>query len=270
VLSCLRATPADDLVLAFAALGLFDLQLLEGGRVLPRPILQLLRHAPDPVPLLIGGDRHERSVFGDFAGFVLGEEPYRRSNWVLDTNDLLGPELGPEVRRRYPAGAYGSPLWSAIDAFTDAGHVCPTRQIGLAATGPVWRFVYGHTFRNDDFLRRFRAGHIYEDLLLWPGADLVFSPNGPYVPTEREARFARGLVTYWTNFARTGDPNDGTLAFWPRFRATDERSLILDHPLRRTSGYHRSNCEFLDGRALFPELSEAEARVREAGDPAGR
>ena len=36
------------------------------------------------------------------------------------------------------------------------------------------------------------------------------------------------MTDYWVNFARTGNPNGGSLSPWPRYDTERERTLILD------------------------------------------
>jgi para-nitrobenzyl esterase len=35
------------------------------------------------------------------------------------------------------------------------------------------------------------------------------------------------MMRYWTNFAKTSDPNRGLLPEWPRFREGDEETLVF-------------------------------------------
>ena len=255
-LACLRSAPAEDLVAALAELGYFYDPWV-GGRVLPDQVLNLLQEDPSPVPLLLGGDAEEAaSQF--FPDLVLGEIPdaaqYRRDR----TDELVGPDQGRVVRRRYPLRNYESATWALVDTFTDAVYQCPERQMGLSSNGPVWRYLYDHTFRNDDELAEFRAGHIFEDFLLWG--------DRGYVPTGAEDRFADQLAGYWTNFAKRGDPNGAGLPTWPTYRPGRERVLVLDAPLRHTvDRYHTENCEFWEGQGLFPEAATPEARSSTPG-----
>jgi para-nitrobenzyl esterase len=47
----------------------------------------------------------------------------------------------------------------------------------------------------------------------------------PGLPSEQEATISREMRTYWTNFAKTGNPNGGGLPVWPRFDPKTRRYI---------------------------------------------
>ncbi|MBX9616928.1 MAG: carboxylesterase family protein [Caulobacteraceae bacterium] len=46
--------------------------------------------------------------------------------------------------------------------------------------------------------------------------------------TESDSVLARLMTSYWTNFARTGDPNGDGLPHWPAFDRSSQRVLVFD------------------------------------------
>jgi hypothetical protein len=72
-----------------------------------------------------------------------------------------------------------------------------------------------------------------------------------YELSAAEEALAANMASYWTNFAKTGDPNGPALPEWPQYQAGDERSLVLDQPLGEVDSYQRQQCEFWN---TVPEL----------------
>ena len=240
--ACLRALPADTLVLAA---GPGDTGVPVGGPVLPRPPLDAV-NAEGSVPLLIGFDREEDSVFAPFPF----PDPYRQADWVKDTNAIVGPSYGSRARSLYPPSSYDSLFWSMITLRTDAVRGCPTRRLANAAAqrgAPVWRWLYTHTYE-DPFFAQFRASHVLEEPLLW-GAD-VLGFGVDFSPAEQE--LSHRMTDYWTNFAKAADPNGAGLPFWPRYDTPAEKTLTLDEPIRVITSYHDQQCAFLEPVQPFP------------------
>jgi para-nitrobenzyl esterase len=52
------------------------------------------------------------------------------------------------------------------------------------------------------------------------------------------------VMRYWTNFARTGDPNGAGLPRWPAFNATGE-VMHLDHPITANRDERAAECAFI-------------------------
>jgi para-nitrobenzyl esterase len=75
------------------------------------------------------------------------------------------------------------------------------------------------------------------------GALALSLPNVPWEPIDRTLSDA--ITTYWTNFARTGDPNGSGLPAWPKY-ADGGRVLHLDEKIQALPDAHRARYEALD------------------------
>lgn len=238
--ACLRAKSTDALVLAS---GEGDVAPWVGGTVLPASPLQLIAAQASPVPMLLGSNREEAAfwLFENVAGGV----PYGTDGWIRDTNAITGPSNGPTVRAMYPPEAYGSRLWASVAAFTDGIYTCSMRRLALTSRGVVYRYLYTHVTQNDPIAAALRASHFLDEPFLWHDGSLL----GGYTFTAAEETLSARMVGYWTNFAKSGDPNGPGLPTWPRYTSTTERITVLDEPGAQLSAYHTAECAYFDAHA---------------------
>ena len=237
VAACLRALPTDTLV---AALGFIDVAPWVGGAVLPASPLELIAAQPRRVPMLLGSNREEAVGFLP----VLDQDNYRYADWVRDAGALVGPTRGAELGKLYPVKSYDSAFWSATAMFSDAIYTCPMRRLALTAPGPVYRYLFTHRYDNSPYLALGRAAHFFDEPLLWHDAGLFAGLDYTFSP--REEALSSLMTDYWTNFAKTGNPNGAGLPQWQTYTAATERITVLDDPPASTAFYHRDECRFLD------------------------
>jgi para-nitrobenzyl esterase len=57
-------------------------------------------------------------------------------------------------------------------------------------------------------------------------AGAVFGP--PTAPRPEDRKMSELMSSYWTNFAKTGDPNGPGLPSWPAFTTSDQRVMMFD------------------------------------------
>ena len=246
VAGCLRTHPAEDLVLA---LGFIDVKPRIGGEILSASPRDLIAAHDATVPLLVGSNREEATFQFEepFTGAAFGQNAYADT-----TKSIVAPDAGPIVRSLYPIHAYDNALWASIALWTDGIYTCPIRALASTSSGPVWRYLYTHVYDNNVFLAGLRASHFIDDPIMWHdpallegfgAADYAFSPA--------EDRLSAVMTGYWTNFAKTGDPNGPGLAEWPRFTDANHQTLVLDDPIDVLDGWRDLECDFFDSVPLF-------------------
>lgn len=101
-----------------------------------------------------------------------------------------------------------------------------TARTFVAKRVPVYMFQFGYVPAPMRERMRYGAGH---------GSDISFAFNtlnarwgAPGEPTPEEKELARILNTYWTNFAKTGNPNGKNLPVWPEYTTQKEQILDID------------------------------------------
>ena len=236
--ACLRALRAEEIVLEA---GFMDVAPRVGGAVLPRSPLELVAERFQGIPLLVGFDREEDSIFE----WQYLADPFTYQNWVHTTSLLVGPSLATKARALYPTNQYESSKWAYITMVTDAKRGCPTRRLASAnvAHAATYRYLYTHVLENDPFYAQFKAFHGTEDALLWR--------KSFYTPTPSEQLLSHQMTGYWTNFAKTGNPNGPALASWPQYDLATEPVLLLDNQTGLSHRYHAEQCALLDTVAPF-------------------
>jgi para-nitrobenzyl esterase len=69
--------------------------------------------------------------------------------------------------------------------------------------------------------------------------------SAPWKPVD--FKIADAMSTYWTNFARTGDPNGLGLPHWPRYDSADKyQVMILGPEIHARAAEHQKRFEFFD------------------------
>lgn len=205
-----RLDSATILAAANSALKDYDWGPAVDGIVVASPVStqDLLRVTP--VDLLVGTNRDEWTMYVD-------DDRAARDAAI----DALPPAARPALR--VLADSESSVRRGHDRAVTFANMVCA----GYLMAGAVRRaggraFVY----RFD----RVRPGPGGEQLLAYHGAEIpyVFDTHDDWLATgDADRRLTEVVMSYWVNFARTGDPNADGLPAWPEYDAPDARVMTL-------------------------------------------
>jgi para-nitrobenzyl esterase len=226
----LRSLPAADLQkAAVAARGSEGPQMgpVVDGWFLPRYPALIYRDAQEAaIPIIVGNNAREQGAPASLEAFRKGiadnfgslapkaEAFYGLANGGKGNDDPLYGSAGLQFTAdtRYRCGAVAEAIWRSANGRTTYEYQFDRPIAGASATrhSAEVPFVFGN---------------------LLPGGFL----GGPFNDTDR--KISDQIQRYWTNFAKTGDPNGEGLPEWPKFvpKTRSYLEFTADGPVARQS-----------------------------------
>ncbi len=248
-LAALRAKSADEVLAAGLKTQPWFSPNVD-GYALPEDVYKVFAAGrQSKVPLLAGWNADEVR-----AGIVLGKQKPTAESFTSDARKRFG-NLADAILKAYPAATDAEALESAAALASDLfiGHATWKWLEVHSRTGgaPVYRYsfdrkipvapdakVNGVAATSRDIGAR-HAGEI----------EYVFGTLDSIRGVAWEAsdrRLSDAMMTYWSNFARTGDPNGSELSKWPRYDGGGGRVLHLDEKITDAPDSLRPRYEALD------------------------
>lgn len=217
----LRALPVEQLIEASQAKGVPSFGPVIDGKFLTEPVAETYAAGRQAhVPLLGGWNRDENA---SLAGGMTAEK------WKAFAERRFG-EHAAEFLRYFPGATDEQAQRSAIDYGSDTFIAFGTwrwieaqRKTGEA---PVYRYHLELAAPPSKYHSGWYAFH--SDDIEYVFGNLDTRPKADWRPEDR--KLSREMMDYWTNFAKTGNPNGPGLPEWPRY---DKTSKVLH--LDRTS-----------------------------------
>lgn len=232
--ACLRATSVPDVV----AHGVNFNQSTVDGTVLPETQLAaLLAGHINRVPVMQGANSHEGRFFVSPA---LTEFGYQLT--IFGIANATG-KPADQVFARYPLAAYAfNPFEAASAPYGDAAFACTAAAASelLAQSVPTYAFEF-----DDAAASPLGAMHTSELKYLF-NLNLDGPPVGPgSLPAPSQALASR-MREYWTQFARSGNPNSVGAPEWRPISARQVQTLTTPSPNGQSLGGYRARhqCAF--------------------------
>ncbi len=233
----LRAMPAEKLLEAAQKKPGAGSSPVVDGQFLVEPVPDAYAAGRQAhVPSMIGWNRDERTG-------TLSKD-MTAAKWRAYAEEHYGSKAG-EFLAAFPAGTDEQAVRSADDFTTNAfiamgGWKWAEAQ---AKTGqsPVYRYRFDRPAPPEENHPQGKYA-FHSDELEYVFGTLDARHGAVWQPQDRA--LSAQMVSYWTNFARTGDPNEKGLPPWPRF--DQERKVIhLDSPITVTPDTTRAEFEFV-------------------------
>jgi para-nitrobenzyl esterase len=158
------------------------------------------------IPYLTGTNSDEGSQIGP-----------NNSDWLIK---MLGDKLAT-VRKLYDTT---DDMEFRRQFFSDRFFAGPTRQLAADVAKHNNAFVYRFGFLN-------ARAHMRGDTGVPHGGEMVFVFGfGPFatIAPPQDTAVADLMQGYWTNFAKTGNPNGDNLPSWPRYEGATPSTLVIE------------------------------------------
>ncbi|HTE53759.1 MAG TPA: carboxylesterase/lipase family protein [Kofleriaceae bacterium] len=216
-----RLIAVQDRLIQRWGLGAFT-PVVDGVTLLARPIDVVRAGDGARVPLLIGTNRDEWTLFDVFVGH--GTTELVRTQLRARLGDATDG-----IHAAYQqARADGSAERAWVDLVGDVAFRVPVLRLAeaqAAAGAPVWMYRFDWT--TPAFDGRLGATHALELPFVWntmdkPFAQLLVGGDPRAVP------LATAMHDTWAAFLRTGEPTGAGLPDWPAYRAPARSTMILD------------------------------------------
>ncbi|CAF1467443.1 unnamed protein product [Adineta steineri] len=202
-------------------------------------ILDIVRNISFPLkPLIIG------TVTEECYNFV-----YETWNKTVSPSEYIGViivlfrEKASKVLQQYPPESSGDQRFLIVRFATHWVFSCSTRVFARKAAS--YNYVYGYPSNKDNLKKNSiqctdHACHADELPFLFESYWNNFTDTGRYI--------SQSMATYWTNFAKSQDPNDPLKVpvSWPRVTSGNETYMYIQDPLQIGTNFLKSDCDVWD------------------------
>ena len=165
---------------------------------------------------VITGTNHDEYRYFVANDFIL---PLANAQYASAFDTVFGPSLAPTVEAGYPLGTSppvnGAELQLAA-AGTDGIFACTARRATMGLAQYVT--VYAYEFNDENAPGPHFPGLNFP-LGAYHGADVeyLFNRDGMPAPlTPDQQQLSQAMISYWTHFAKKGDPNSSGQPHWAR------------------------------------------------------
>jgi para-nitrobenzyl esterase len=237
-LACLRGLPVATVL---ANQGGATTSPTVDGFVLTRSVGEAIRTGNfNHVPVVEGTTRDEWRLFVAQTE-VATHTPLTAAGYIpaIAATLRVSIPVATALAAAYPLNSFSSPSVALGAIGTDAIFACNTRTVAglLAPQVPTFQYEFNDPDAPMLFLPpvSFPTGAYHASEIQY-----VFNlttPFPPPAPSAGQVRLAQTMVSYWTRFARAGDPNSAEAPSWPRYDADQRFQSLVPGTSQPAAGF---------------------------------
>jgi para-nitrobenzyl esterase len=235
VLKELRAMSAQNLLKAGET---ETVRPIVDGYVLPEDIATTFSQGrQNAVPLIVGYNADE--------GTTLAPQAMNLKAIVFTTgvHQRYGAQAD-QMLKIYPAATDAEAIQSFYAAFRDQSFGWEMRTWARISskTGhqPAYLYYFSHRPPGPQS-ERLRAFHASE--IAYVFGTFVW----PFPWEDADKKLSDAIISYWVNFATTGNPNGGSLPKWPAYNTGDDQALEFGDQIAVRANINKAGLDFFDG-----------------------
>jgi para-nitrobenzyl esterase len=243
-----RKLSAEQIQKGLAAGGMVMFWPAADGHVLPGDQYELYQKGRfNDTPVLIGTNSDEGAMFSRRGGKALPFEEQIRSSYGPHADAIL---------KAYPHATEAEADQSSKDVF---------RETAFAWHTWVWARLQSQKGRNKAFVYYFDHRTPSSPNGANHGAEIPYvfgnlgGPGG--TPRPEDIALSNLMMSYWVNFAKSGDPNNVGLPVWPAFSEDAQNAMFFDSA---PNARRLPNLEKLRAFDAYYGWRRAEAKVKAA------
>jgi para-nitrobenzyl esterase len=241
-IACMRAKSAQEIMdkgkpPAIVGAPGYNYEPCVDGWVIPDLPLNIFEAGKQQnVPLLIG------STADEWALFQLLAKPSADSYKTYVQNTF--GDKAQQVLTMYPAGNDKEVMSSDKQVVTLMTFTCPAKAYAGAMSNVKSPAYFYQFTRVPPGAKAFGAFHAMDISYVFGNFRPIYPPLKPEVYfNDSDKALSEAMMSYWTRFAATGDPNREGLTQWPAYDAKTGQYLNLGDKIEIKSGLYNETCD---------------------------
>jgi len=247
-LACLRQVPAKKLLKAVPGMMMSRMYSphVDGYLLTAQPVELVKSNQFNNVPFMAGSNLNEADILVALNSDLRRTKPAHYQEMIVKKLGAT-PEEAEKIAQLYPLSEYDN---KPINAFKRIGSEASMPCAGLLGAKEVAGFqkqVYLYRFDYHNIMggKWVGAFHSLEMPFIFNTMDQ--KPLSMVLKTKNQKEMdelSRIMQGYWTNFAKTGNPNGPGIPEWPAFQLDSPKVQVLDTRTRPEDVNNQKQCEF--------------------------